>query len=374
MTALRLAVIGGGHLGRIHARLASADGPYKVVGVVDPGEAARELVAEQLKLPTYADYRELIGQVDAAIVAAPTANHYEVTSTLLRAGVHCLVEKPLATSADQAERLVQIAKNHSRVLQVGHVERFNPCWTAVESKLRTPKFIEAERSGPYSGRSTDIGVVMDLMVHDLDLILSLDSSPVENIAASGLALLGSHEDIAEARIEFASGLIANVKASRVATAPKRQMQVYAPGGHATIDFSASEVAFTRPDVNVLARNIALDEMPASERMAAKEKISTEFLTTEQIEAPKRNAILDEQNDFAISIQTNVSPVVSGEAGARAVKVANQILGTIASHRWDGSSSKPWRVGPLATTAPRIIPMPGRDSHPPAASPPKRRAG
>jgi predicted dehydrogenase len=200
---------------------------------------------------------------------------------------------------------------------------------------------------------------MDLMIHDLDLILSMDRSPVKSVSASGVALLGSHEDIAEARIEFESGCIANVKASRVATGATREMQVYATNGYANINFSSSEVQITRPSAEIFARTIALDEMPAADRMAAKETIATELLKTETVEAPPRNAILDEQNDFAISVRTGCSPAVSGEDGARAVDVANRILQAVAQHKWDGADSRPWRIGALATNEPRILPMPNR---------------
>ena len=252
MSGLRLAIVGGGHLGRIHAKLAQAHEQFEVVAVADPSPESRALVTQQqLSLPTVADYHDLIGQIDAAIVAPPTIAHYEVTSTLLRAGVHTLVEKPLASTADQAQRLVQIAASHGRVLQTGHVERFNPTWTAAAPHLGRPKFIEAVRAGAYSGRSTDIGVVMDLMIHDIDLILSLDRSPVEEIQASGIAVLGTHEDMAEARLQFASGCVANLRASRLATEATRRMQLYTTKAYADINFSASEVQIIKPSEDVL---------------------------------------------------------------------------------------------------------------------------
>ena len=356
MTNLRLAVIGGGHLGRIHAKLANSNEHFDVVAVADPSPASRELVGEQLGLPCVSDYKELVGRIDAAVVAAPTVNHYEITSTLLREGIDCLVEKPLTHSADQADRLVQIAKSRGRTLQVGHVERFNPAWTTVQPYVSQPKFIEAVRSGGYSGRSTDIGVVMDLMIHDLDLILSIERSPLINVQASGLAVVGSHEDIAEARLEFESGCIANIRASRLATAPTRQMQVYSAGGYADINFSSDEVKVISPSEAVLARSITLDELPAAERMEQKERIFEDFLHCKTLSAPKRNAILDEQNDFAISIQTKADPAVSGDDGARAVSAATRIVEAVSQHKWDGSSSKPWRIGALASQSPSILPL------------------
>ena len=368
---LRLAVIGGGHLGRIHAKLASGSDQFEVVAIADPSFDSRELVEQQLGLPSVEDYHSLIGKIDAAVVAAPTLAHYEITSTLLRAGVHCLVEKPLALSADQSQRLVQIAANHRRILQVGHVERFNPMWTVAQSEIGSPKFIEATRFGPYSGRSTDIGVVLDLMVHDLDLILSLDRSEVHSIQASGVAVLGSHEDIAEARIEFESGCIANVKASRIAQNPTRRMQVYSSTGFADIDFSGESVEVVSPSAEVISRAVHLDELPAADRMEARNTVYGELFKSRSLPAPKRNAILDEQNDFALSIQTGAAPSVTGEDGARAVQVAREIIEQIQAHAWDGPASKPWRVGPLATEGPRILPMPERATE---QDKPTRRAG
>ncbi len=357
MSSLRLAIVGGGHLGRIHAKLAGGNDQYHVVAVADTSPEARDLVAEQLNLPTVSDYRQLLGEIDAAIVAAPTQHHYEITSTLLRAGIHCLVEKPLATSPDQAQRLVQIAKSHGRVLQVGHVERFNPTWTTAQSQLGAPKFIDAIRAGVYSGRSTDIGVVMDLMIHDLDLILSLDHSPVRNIRASGVAVLGTHEDLAEARLEFESGCIANLRASRLATTATRRMQVYSADAYADVDFSADQVQIVKPSKDVCARAVCLDDLTHAERMQAKERIFDEFLRLETLSVPKRNAILDEQNDFALSIRSGALPSVTGEDGARAVEIAARIVEQLNQHRWDGEPSHPWRIGAQATQEPTILTMP-----------------
>lgn len=361
MSTLKLAVIGGGHLGRIHAKLAQTHEQFEVVAVADPSPLARRQVEEQLELPTVADYHELIGQVDAAIVAAPTLAHYEITSTLLRAGIHTLVEKPLASSADQAQRLVQIARSHGRVLQTGHVERFNPSWTAAQPHLGRPKFIEAVRAGAYSGRSTDIGVVMDLMIHDLDLILSLDRSPVQEIYASGVAVLGAHEDMAEARLHMASGCIVNLRASRLASTPTRRMQLYTTESYADINFSAGEVEVVKPSTDILLRAVALDELPLPERLAAKDSIFGTWLQRHKLAAPSRNAILDEHHDFALSIQTGAAPSVTGEDGARAVEVASRIVDTLRRHAWDGEHSKSWRIGPQALVEPTILPFPAAES-------------
>jgi predicted dehydrogenase len=371
VSTLRVGIVGAGHLGRIHAKLAKSNEQIRVIGVADPSPAALELVQNQLALPTFQDYTHLIGQIDAAIVAAPTVLHYEIASTLLRAGVHVLVEKPLASVADQADRLVQIARSHHRVLQTGHVERFNPAWTAAAPHLTHPKYIEGSRLGPYSGRSTDIGVVLDLMIHDLDLVLSLDKSPIANISASGIAVVGAHEDLAEARIEFESGCVASLRVSRLAVQPQRRMQIFTADCYANVDFSASEVQLIRPGEAIQHRELMLDDLPVAERMAAKERLFVDHLNMQTIAAPSRNAILDEQNDFILSIQTGSSPAVTGEDGYRAVDAASRVLDAIAHHRWDGVTSQPWRVGAQAEVVPKILQMPSVDHR---SHTTKRRAG
>ncbi|MFO1065579.1 MAG: Gfo/Idh/MocA family oxidoreductase [Pirellulales bacterium] len=370
MNKLKLAIIGAGHLGRIHARLAKGNENFEVVGVADPVAAALKTVGVELELPTCEDYQSLIGKIDAAVIATPTVHHYEVAAALLRAGVHVLVEKPLASTVDQAERLVQIAARHNRVLQVGHVERFNPSWTAAQPYLGTPKYIECVRAGTYSGRSTDIGVVHDLMIHDIDLVLSIVRSEVESVSACGIALLGEREDLAEARVEFRNGCIATFKASRVSLEALRRMALYTDAGMAQIDFAKNEVRVVKPTLELLERQVHLDKMPAEQRMAAKDQIFDNWFTVESLPAQPRNAILDEHNDFAISIRTNASPIVSGEDGLRAMQLAERILAELSRHGWEGRASKPWQIGPLATPTPRILQLPETQRH----VQPQRKAG
>lgn len=357
MSKLGIAIIGAGHLGKIHARLAKSSEQWDVIGVVDPLPASRTAVATELKLPTFEDFRELIGKIDAAIVATPTLYHYEVASTLLRSGVHVLVEKPLASTPDQAARLVQIAKRHSLTLQVGHVERFNPSWTAVQSHLGSPKYIDCVRAGAYSGRSTDIGVVHDLMIHDIDLVLSLVRSPVASVSACGLALLGEREDLAEARVHFENGCIANFKASRLGLEASRRMSVYTSSSMAEIDFGNNTVRLIKPSDEVLEREVQLDHLTPDARAEAKANIFGKYFTIENLPAQPRNAILDEQNDFALSIRTKTAPSVTGEDGQYALELAGRVLDQIQSHGWEGASSRPWQIGPSATPSPKIIPIP-----------------
>jgi predicted dehydrogenase len=195
---------------------------------------------------------------------------------------------------------------------------------------------------------------MDLMIHDLDLVLSLVQSEITQISASGIAVVGKHEDLAEARVEFASGCIASLRVSRLALQATRRMQVFAAESYANIDFSASEVQIVKPNEQIIHREVSLDRMLPAERMAAKDSIYGGLLNVETISAPSRNAILDEQNDFALSIRSGAAPSVSGEDGYQAVDAAARVLEAIADHRWDGIHSKPWRIGALAEVEPQIL--------------------
>ena len=189
MNELRLAVIGCGHLGRIHARLLSEIEQVRLVAAVDPDPAARQAVAEPLQIESWSDYQQLPGQVDAAVLAAPTSMHAEIALYLMERGIHLLVEKPMAVTSHDAQQMMLASARHAVVLAVGHVERFNPAFLAVRHQIQQPRVIEAARSGGFTFRSTDVGVVLDLMIHDLDLVLSLVPSPVVRIDATGLPVV-----------------------------------------------------------------------------------------------------------------------------------------------------------------------------------------
>ena len=194
---------------------------------------------EVCQAPILADYHDLFGQIDAAVVATPTRFHHRVSLDLLEHGIHLLIEKPLATTVAEADEVLAAARRNGAMVQVGHIERFNPAWNQAEVTplLRCPKYIDATRTSGYTFRSTDIGVVLDMMIHDLDLVLHFANSPVRNVQALGISVLGDHEDVAQARLEFANGCVANLSASRVSYQPVRQMQVWSEHGCVTVDFS-----------------------------------------------------------------------------------------------------------------------------------------
>lgn len=347
----RIAVIGAGHLGKIHARLIGQVEGAQLAGIADPTAVAREAVAATFDVPVVADYKDLIDHIDAAVIASPTGYHAEIATTLLNAGKHVFVEKPLATSAEDAYALVHLAHQQRCTIQVGHVERFNPAWSAAHDVLCNPKYIEAVRASRFPGRCLDVGVVMDLMIHDIDLVLSLTDAPLSDVQASGLALVSDHEDLAEARLTFECGLVANLKASRVSPTPARQMQAYTENGFVEIDFGAPTVTMIRPDQQMLNRSFELAEQ-TSNPLGFADELFGEWLDLQSPEVESRNAILDELYDFVISIRTSVAPTVSGYAGARAVEVATAVLDAIDLRQWSSSPDASQR-GPRATPAERI---------------------
>jgi predicted dehydrogenase len=356
MTGLRIAVIGAGHLGRIHSKLLGSVDGARLVAISDPIESARENAAKLFDVPTFADYRDCIDLIDAAIIAAPTDAHAEIAADLLKSGKHLLVEKPLATTAVDADKLAMLAAARRLTLQVGHVERFNPAFTALGEIGVDAKYIEAVRASRFPGRCLDVGVVMDLMIHDIDLVCSLTDSPLSDVRASGLAVVSDHEDLAEARLEFACGLVANLKASRVSPTPARSMQVFGSGGFAEIDFSGPALHAVRPSETLRDRSFELDTA-TDNPLAYADDLFTDHLMLETKTLEPRNAILDELHDFVISIQSGAEPTVSGIAGARAVGIAEQILESIAIRSWYADAAHT-EIGPLASARTRID-APGR---------------
>lgn len=345
MSRLKLAVVGAGHLGRFHARVAANLPDARLVAVVDPVASAREQVATEVGAKPLADYRDLIGLADAAIIATPTVLHHQVARELLLSGIHVLVEKPITTTIAEADELVSLAERQQLVLQVGHIERFNPAFTAVSYRLSDPKYITARRLSTYTFRSTDIGVVLDLMIHDIDAILSLVQSPVTRVEAVGISVLGKEEDIVDARLHFASGCIANITASRVSYETSRSMQVFTDQCCATIDFGTRQARLVEPANELLSRQFDVDALTAEQKNHLREHLFKALLVKSEVPVVDCNAMEQEQLDFARAIRTSTEPQVSGVAGRGALAVAEEVLSQVASHQWEGAPHR--RVGPLA---------------------------
>jgi predicted dehydrogenase len=256
-----------------------------------------------------------------------------------------------------------VARRKGAVLQVGHIERFNPALTAAQPYLREPKYIEGVRAGAFTFRSTDIGVVLDLMIHDIDVVLSLVAEPVEKVSALGVALLGQHEDVAHARLEFAGGCVANLSVSRVNSAARRQMQVWGPQGFVDLDFGARTASVTRPSDALLRRELDVEKIPPAERAQLKERLFEDHLRQETLAVESRNALADELQDFTECIRELRSPRVNGEQGYQALAVADRVIAAIRNHSWEGTNDG--QVGPLATAPPAILRGPhwDRSVHP-----------
>jgi predicted dehydrogenase len=347
---LRIGVIGAGHLGRFHARLVGELSDVHLGGICDPIEAAATQLAGECGTRAFFDYRDLVPHIDAAIVATPTATHHGVGCDLMAAGVHVLMEKPLARTKTEADELVAVAERHGKVLQVGHIERFNPALDSVRAFLNEPKYIEAARYTPYTFRSTDIGVVLDLMVHDLDLAMSLAGSAVQGVMAIGTSVMGGHEDVAQARIQFANGCVANLSASRVSYKAVRQMQVWSRDSHASIDFATRTAVVAQPSAVLIQRRFIGDKLSAAEKAHLKDHLFEELIPLKRFEANAVNAILEEQRDFVGAIREGREPRVSGRQGRDVVAVAEQILEAIAGNDWN-RTTMPASEGPAILRGP-----------------------
>ena len=369
MRRLRLAVVGAGRLGRFHAQKLAPRDDVELIAVVDPIPEARNRLAAECGTRPLPDCRALPQQLDAAVIAAPTRFHHSLGLELISSGVHLLVEKPLTATLSQADELVEAARRAGVVLQVGHVERFNPAMAAALAYVRDPKYVEAVRAGQFTFRSTDVGVVLDLMIHDLDLVLSMVRSPVRKVEALGLSVLGEHEDVANARLQFESGCVATLSASRVSYQPVRRMQVWSPRAFAHIDFATRSTTIVRPSETLLSRRFDVESLSPDQVEHYKQHLFEEHLPREELHSEAVDALMLEQDDFLTAIRTSRPPRVSGEQGRDAVAVAEEILAKIHTHAWDDTADGP--VGPRATPRPSVIPAP-HWSLSPAHSPLQRK--
>lgn len=353
----RLAVVGVGHLGKEHARILSAMPGVELVGVADPNRPQADAIAQKGGCRAFADHRDLIGQIHGAVVAAPTSHHHAVAMDLLRAGVHLLIEKPLASSLPQARELVETARG--LVLQVGHIERFNPAFEELQALPLRPRYVHAERCGGFTGRSTDIGVVLDLMIHDLDLVLALVRSPVERVEAMGVAVLGGHEDIAQARVTFAGGCVADLVASRVHPEPRRRMQVWGAEGYAGVDFAKRSITLMQPGESLRSGKIDSRRLDPSVVAGLKTELFGRFVQSVELDCnqpPRADQLTCELQEFVRCVETGAAPRADGRAGHDAIELASRVLDSLRSHAWGegavGPNQLPAPRGPLFTPATR----------------------
>jgi predicted dehydrogenase len=328
MTKLRIAVIGAGRLGSFHAQKLAAREDVELVAIVDPIQASRERVAAQCHCQPLPDYSGLLDRLDAAVIAAPTSLHHRIARECLDAGLPLLVEKPLCTRLADADELVSIARQRGVVLQVGHVERFNPAFHAAASQIRNPKYIDAVRASGFTFRSTDVGVVLDLMIHDIDLVLSLVGEMPCKVEALGASVVGGHEDVANARLEFPNGCVASLSASRVSYEAVRRMHVWSPDGFVAVDFAARTATTVRPSETLKNRQFSVDSLTPEQLEHYRIHFAEEHLPKECQTFDAVDALAVEIDDFIESIRTGRPPRVTGQSGRDALAVAEQILARI----------------------------------------------
>lgn len=350
---LRAAVIGVGHLGQHHARVLAGMPGVELVGVADAQPEQARKIADKFGGRPYVDYADLLDKVDAVSIAAPTKFHHEIGMAFLSRGVHCMMEKPLASTLSQAEALANAAKAHRAVLQVGHIERFNPALSALADFQVRPKYISCERMGTYTFRSTDIGVVLDLMIHDIDLVLSMVKSPVKSVSAVGVKVMGAHEDVANARVEFANGCVAALTASRVSYQTVRKMRLWGTEGYATLDFADKQSTLIRvPEDFKRGQAIALDGVDLSRPDAARDFLFGRLLRMEQCQGQGPEPLALELSEFVNAIRFGIRPTVTGEEAVEAMRLADKVLVSIDSHQWEPAVEG--LAGPKFWTRPRSV--------------------
>ncbi len=308
----KVAVIGTGHLGQAHARIYAALDTAELVAVCDTNETTGQAIANQYNTRYVRDYRELLDVVEAVSIATPTINHHEITCGCLQAGVHVLVEKPIARTLAEADEMIALAADKTLVLQVGHIERFNPAFVLLQQQLRQPYFFEAHRLGIFTPRSLDIDVVMDLMVHELDIISSLVPSEVVKLEAVGIPILTPKIDLANARVEFANGAVANITASRVSGERMRKLRVFQPHEYYSLDYAEQQVLQCK----------LIPPTPGNPRPE---------IVAQPLTVVNREPLLAEIEAFIEAVQQGQSPLVTGADGRRALSLAIDVLDKIRAH-------------------------------------------
>lgn len=345
MKKLKVGVIGVGALGRHHARILAGLADVELVAVADSSEERGREAAANWGCQWFADYHELLPLVDAVSIAVPTFAHLEVAKACIAHDLPMMMEKPLAGNVDDARTIVDLAHEKGLILQVGHVERFNPATVTATALCRNPKYIRSERLSSFSFRSTDISIVHDLMIHDLDLILNLCQSPVTHIQAFGISLFSEYEDAVQARLEFENGCIADVTASRINPTAGRVMQIWSENGCITVDFTSREVKKYTLGAELLAGEspVELATQPGADIAQLREDVFGRFISVQQAEVKDADALTAELSHFVKCVQTNSMPLVNGWTALKALEVADRIQQAVAGHVWNPAAGSP--VGP-----------------------------
>lgn len=322
---LKIAVIGTGHLGKVHAKLWKEVAGAELIGVYDlnPDEALRS--AEENNVRAFADLSAIIKEADALSIVTPTFTHFDVAKQAIKNGKHVLIEKPITMTIAEAQELIRLAKKHNIKIQVGHVERFNPALLAIEKFINKPMFFESHRLAQFKPRGTDVAVVLDLMIHDIDIILSLAKSEVMSVDASGVSVVSDEIDIANARIKFQNGAVANVTASRISQNPMRKLRIFERDAYLSIDFaSKSAEVFHLVGASESKESKSL-VFNLGEIERAEKKLNIIY---EKPDVAELNPLKYELELFREAIMSDRKPIVSGEDGLAALEVADMIMKSI----------------------------------------------
>jgi len=316
---LKVGVIGVGHLGRYHADKYKALPGVDLIGVADISRRRAEAKSAELGVRAFYDHREMIGLVDAVSVVVPTQEHFTVARNFIEAGVHVLVEKPMTRTLEEADTMIALADKHKVVLQVGHVERFNPAITAASAVIGRPLFIEANRINPFPQRGTDVDVVLDLMIHDIDISLMLVREEPESVRAVGVPVVSSKVDIANARLEFPGGCVANLTASRISDKSLRKIRVFQRDAYLSVDYAQRQV-------NLI-------------RQVPRDSAGLPGVQAEALPIPQADALEEEIKAFVRAVNDNSPPAVTGQDGRRALAVALRIMAEVTARQGDWFDSQ-----------------------------------
>ncbi|MHC4563051.1 MAG: Gfo/Idh/MocA family oxidoreductase [Planctomycetota bacterium] len=337
--SFRVAVVGAGRMGKLHARVLSEMDSAELVCVVDADAAAADAVARQRDCKALTDAAEAAGLVDAAIIAVPTVAHLDAAAPFLTAGKSILVEKPLADTVEAGQAILSLAEAGGASVQVGHTERFNPAVLGIQRYRIQPKFIEAHRISPFTFRSADIGVVFDMMIHDIDLVGMMTDGQVVDIDAVGVNVIGEHEDICNARLTYDNGCVANITASRLAIKTERKMRIFSEDAYLSVDYGKKVGIVIRKSENLdliqMAREMDIDDLAEmAETVDYKSMLKTEeLLVDDSIEPLRRQA-----EAFRQTVVEGAAPIVSAAHGLTAIQVAADIIQAVKKHPWDGAAS------------------------------------
>ncbi len=315
---LNAGVLGAGHLGKIHLRLLNQSPKYNLVGFYDADESNAKKVSKELGYHFFKTIDELIDAVDVVDIVTPTLSHYECAKQAIEKGKHIFIEKPITNTVDEAEHIRELLAEHNIKGQVGHVERFNPAFLAVKDKLEKPMFIEAHRLAEFNPRGTDVPVVLDLMIHDIDIILSVVKSKVKKLSASGVSVISDTPDIANARIEFENGCVANLTASRISLKNMRKTRFFQKDAYISVDFLEKKCEVVK--MKDAPNNPGDFDMILQNAEGVKKQIYFD-----NPEVSNNNAILEELETFADAINNNTKPIVSLHDGTEALRVATMVI-------------------------------------------------